>query len=134
MFVDASAIIAIIAGESDRLSLSARLAQSSEVYVSPIVVYEATTGLARLRACSMHDAEKLVSGFIDETHAGMIDITLGIARDAANAFARSVAANTRPNLTWAIASLTPARASATCRCSSKATILSIRISRWLEPV
>jgi ribonuclease VapC len=88
MFVDASAIIAIIAGESDRLSLTARLAQSSEVYVSPIVIYEATTGLARLRACSMHDAEKLVSGFIDETQAGMIDITLGIARDAASAFAR----------------------------------------------
>jgi ribonuclease VapC len=47
MFVDASAIIAIIADESDRLSLSARLAQAPEIYVSPVVVYEATTGLAR---------------------------------------------------------------------------------------
>jgi ribonuclease VapC len=57
MFVDASAIIAIIAGEADRLSLSARLAQSSEVYVSPIVVYEAMTGLARLRPSSRRLAQ-----------------------------------------------------------------------------
>lgn len=34
MFVDASAIIAIIADEPDRLSLSARLAQASEIFVS----------------------------------------------------------------------------------------------------
>jgi ribonuclease VapC len=88
MFVDASAIIAIIAGESDRLSLSARLAQAPEIYVSPVVVYEATTGLARQRACSIEDAEKLVSLFVEEVRAGMIDISAGIAREAARTFGR----------------------------------------------
>ena len=88
MFVDASAIIAIIADEPDRLSLSARLAQAPAIYVSPIVVYEATTGLARQRACSIEDAEKLVSLFVDEVRAGMIDISAGIAREAARAFGR----------------------------------------------
>ncbi|WP_158818989.1 type II toxin-antitoxin system VapC family toxin [Methylocapsa sp. S129] len=88
MFVDASAIIAIIADEPDRLSLSARLAQAREIYVSPFVVYEATTGLARQRACSIEDAEKLVALFVDEARASMIDITVGIAREAARTFGR----------------------------------------------
>jgi ribonuclease VapC len=88
MFVDASAIIAIIADESDRLSLSARLARAPEIYVSPVVVYEATTGLAHQRACSIEDAEKLVDLFVDEIRAGVIDVTVKIARDAARAFAR----------------------------------------------
>jgi ribonuclease VapC len=88
MFVDASAIIAIIADESDRLSLSARLAQAAEIFVSPIVVYEATTGLARRRACSIEDAENLVSAFIEEIRAGMIDISAAIAREALQAFGR----------------------------------------------
>ena len=88
MFVDASAIIAIIADEPDRLSLSARLAQTAQVFVSPVVVYESITGLARRRACSILDAEKLVSAFLDEVRAEMIDIDAGIASQAAHAFGR----------------------------------------------
>ena|SRR5665213_3596651 len=88
MFVDASAIIAIIAGEPDRLSLSARLAQATAIYVSPIVVYEATMGLVRQRACAIEDAEKLVGLFVEEIRADMIDIGAGIAREAARAFGR----------------------------------------------
>jgi ribonuclease VapC len=88
MFVDASAIIAIIADEPDGLSLSARLAQASEVYVSPIVFYEATAGLARRRACSIPEAETLVDDFIAEVRAAMIDINADMARQAMHAFAR----------------------------------------------
>jgi ribonuclease VapC len=86
MFVDASAIIAIIADEPDRLSLSARLAQAAEIFVSPIVVYEATTGLARRRACSIQVAENLVRAFMEELRASMIDISAAIAREALLAF------------------------------------------------
>ncbi len=85
MFVDASAIIA---DEPDRLSLSARLAQASEIFVSPIVVYEATTGLSRRRACSIEDAENLISAFMEDVGAGVIEISAGIARGAARAFGR----------------------------------------------
>jgi ribonuclease VapC len=88
MFVDASAIIAIIANEPDRLSLSARLAQASEVYVSPIVLYEATTGLARLRACSIDEAQDLVGLFTNEVRASVTDITAALAHQAALAFER----------------------------------------------
>ena len=88
MFVDASAIIAIIAGESDRLSLSGRLAQAAQVFVSPIVVYEAMTGLARRRACSMDEAGQLIGAFLEAVRAEMIDINSELARQAAGAFER----------------------------------------------
>jgi ribonuclease VapC len=86
VFVDASAIIGIIGDEEDRLSLSARLAQASKVYVSPIVLYEATAGLARKRACPIEQAEELVDLFIEETSAQIIQISAAIGREAIKAF------------------------------------------------
>lgn len=86
MFVDASAIIGIIADEEDRLSLSARLAKAGKVYVSPVVLYEATAGLARKRACPIEQAEELVDLFIEESSAEMIQITAAIGREAIKAF------------------------------------------------
>jgi ribonuclease VapC len=88
MFVDASAIIAIIAQEAEAGDLSARLARADRVAVSPIALYEATTGLARKRACSIEDAASLVEEFAEATGARIIDITAAIARDAARAFGR----------------------------------------------
>jgi ribonuclease VapC len=88
MFVDASAIIAIIADEADAGDLSGRLARGERVAVSPIALYEATTGLARKRACSIEDAASLVEEFAEATGARIIDITAAIARDAARAFGR----------------------------------------------
>jgi ribonuclease VapC len=88
MFVDASAIIAIIAQEAEAGDLSARLARADRVAVSPIALYEATTGLARKRACSIEDAASLVEEFAEATGARVVDITAAIARDAARAFGR----------------------------------------------
>ncbi len=88
MFVDASAIIGIIGGEEDRLSLAARLSQGSAIYVSPIVIYEATVGLARKRVCPIEQAEELVQLFVQETAAQMIDIDESISHDAIRAFAQ----------------------------------------------
>jgi len=86
MFVDASAIIGIIGDEDDRLPLSARLAQAAQVYVSPIVIYEATAGLARKRVCPVEQAEELVMLFLQETAAQMIEIDTGIGQAAIHAF------------------------------------------------
>jgi ribonuclease VapC len=88
MFVDASAIIAIIAEEAEARDLAARLARAARVAVSPIALYEATTGLARQRVCSIEDAASLVEEFVEATGARIIDITAAIARDAARAFGR----------------------------------------------
>ena len=88
MFVDASAIIAIIAEEVDGGEIAARLARAERVVVSPIVMYEATTGLARKRACSIEDAAGLVEEFVEATGATIVDVTAAVARDAARAFGR----------------------------------------------
>ena len=88
MFVDASAIIAIIAEEAEARDLAVRVARAERVAVSPIALYEATTGLARKRACSIEDAASLVEEFAEATGARIIDITAAIARDAARAFGR----------------------------------------------
>lgn len=86
MFVDASAIIAIIGDEDDALSLAARLGQASKVFVSPMVIYEAVAGLARKRACPIEDAEDLVELFAEETQAQIIPISAAIGRTAIRAF------------------------------------------------
>jgi ribonuclease VapC len=86
MFVDASAIIGIIGGEEDRLSLSARLAQASRVYLSPIVICEATAGLARKRACPIEQARILVDLFIEETSTEIIEISATVGQEAIEAF------------------------------------------------
>jgi ribonuclease VapC len=86
IFVDASAIIAIIGEEEDALSLSSRLVQVSTICVSPVVIYEAVTGLARKRACPIADAEEMVDDFTMATQAQIIDISAEIGRDAVKAF------------------------------------------------
>ena len=86
MFVDASAIIAIIGDEDDALSLAARLGQASKIFVSPMALYEAVAGLARKRACPIVDADQLVDLFVDETQAQIIPISAAIGRTAIMAF------------------------------------------------
>jgi ribonuclease VapC len=58
------------------------------VIVSPIVIFEATTGLARKRACPIDEAESLVAEFIDATRGQVLEITAAIGGDAARAFSR----------------------------------------------
>jgi ribonuclease VapC len=86
IFVDASALIAIVDGEDDAVSLAARLAGGLSVYISPMVVYESITGLARKRACTIEVAERAIDIFIDQTDAQTLDITAEIGRDAVQAF------------------------------------------------
>ena len=59
MFVDASAIIAIIIGEPERLAFEARLEQADRIYTSPLAIYEAVMGVARIRRLSISDAHTL---------------------------------------------------------------------------
>lgn len=88
MFVDASAIIAIIAQEQDWLSLAARLERAERVHVSPLSIWEATVGLVRERKCPLEEAEQLVRAFIEQTGATVIPITDSIGHEALKAFER----------------------------------------------
>lgn len=88
MFLDASAIVAILGREPDAAELAARLARASEIYVSPLSLYEAVLGLARLRGLALADAHRLVGQLVEDSRAKLIAIDGDIGRGAVDAFAR----------------------------------------------
>ncbi|CAN7724687.1 type II toxin-antitoxin system VapC family toxin [Phyllobacterium sp. LjRoot231] len=86
IFVDASAIISILDEEADASSLAVRVAGASTVFVSPMALYEAVTGLARKRVCPIDEAQEMVDDFTTATQAQIVEITAEIGRDAVKAF------------------------------------------------
>ncbi len=88
MFLDASAIIAIIARESDAAALAGRLRQASEVHTSPIAIYEAVLGLARVGNMSIQDAQIVLTRFLEELQAQIMSIGAEVGRSAIAAFNR----------------------------------------------
>ena len=88
MFLDASAMIAIIARETDAPTLAGRLRQANEVHTSPIAIYETVLGLARVGDTSIQDAQIVLNRFLEEVRAEIISITAEIGRGALTAFER----------------------------------------------
>lgn len=85
MFVDASAIIAIIAQEEGWESLASRLSQAPRTLVSALSVWEAVIGLSREAQIPFEQAEALVDRFVEETKAEMVEIGATIGREALRA-------------------------------------------------
>jgi ribonuclease VapC len=88
MFLDASAIIAIIARESDAAALAGRLRQANEVHISPIAIYEAVLGLARVGNTSILDAQIVLNRFLEESRAHIMPISAEVGCSAIAAFDR----------------------------------------------
>jgi ribonuclease VapC len=88
MFLDASAVIAILASEDDAASLTARLDRAHEVHTSAVAIYEAVVGLARIGNVPADDASALVDGLLDETNATIVPIDGATGREAVAAFFR----------------------------------------------
>jgi ribonuclease VapC len=88
MFLDASAIVSIIAREADAEALAARLAEASDLYTSPIAVYEAVLGLARTGSMSINDAYSMLDDFLEQVRAVIMPINAEIGRAAVAAFER----------------------------------------------
>jgi len=88
MFVDASAIVAIIVSESDADDLGTRLAEAEQFYTSALACYEATLGVARVLNLTVDVALSLVDDFAAEADAEITPITAEIGREAVRAFAR----------------------------------------------
>ena len=65
MFVDASAMVAILTSEADGDALSERLASATERYTSGIAVFETVAALARVRTFSIDEARAIVARFLD---------------------------------------------------------------------
>ena len=85
MFIDASAIVAIIASEPDSGPLLQRTEQASPCYVSALSVWEATRGLSRKREWSPDEAESIVRRFLEGIAAIHVPIDEYIGREAIRA-------------------------------------------------
>ena len=88
MFVDASAIVAILVEESDAASLTKRLEQAVAPCTSPIAIYEAVAGVARVRTVEIRTAETILDRFLDQARVRVVPITAEIGRGALTAFER----------------------------------------------
>jgi ribonuclease VapC len=102
MFVDASAIVAILNEEADAAALSARIEKhKGPVYVSALARFEASTGLARAKGRAetrptaeiLRQAEVVVDAFAETIGAKDVEISREIGRLALEAnrrFGRAV--------------------------------------------
>jgi ribonuclease VapC len=88
MFIDASAIVAILAQEPEAAVLTSRLARNGRLYTSPLALYEAALGLARSARIPIAIAQTEIDQFTDEAGVQLIAITPEMGRDAIAAFER----------------------------------------------
>jgi len=88
MFVDASAIVAILVEESDAASLTKRLEQAVAPCTSPIAIYEAVAGVARVRTVEIRTAETILDRFLEQARVRVVPITAEIGCGALTAFER----------------------------------------------
>ena len=86
--VDASAIVAILAGEPEGDVLLAALEGEVQIATSPVAIYEAVLGLARVLRLSVEDAEVSVMEFLRLTRIVVHPIEPETVHVALQAFAR----------------------------------------------
>jgi ribonuclease VapC len=86
VFVDASAIVAILTAESEADSLIDRLERAIRPITSPIAIFEATLGLCRKTHVSVEEAEIDVIAFL--TQARISPVPVNDATSALQAFSR----------------------------------------------
>jgi len=88
MFVDASAIVAILTKEPDGEWLASALDKAEAPITSPLAIYEATLGLCRKQRGSVAQALDDVYALIEAAGIRLVDIPSEAADLALDAFAR----------------------------------------------
>lgn len=88
MFLDASALTAILAPEEDGAALADRLASAEQCFVSALVIWETTVALARIRQSPIEVAKTLVDKLLAEIGALVIPVDAAIGTLALDALAR----------------------------------------------
>ncbi|MDO9417534.1 type II toxin-antitoxin system VapC family toxin [Pararhizobium sp.] len=74
MFVDASAIIAILTGEPDGEAFAKAIDASAHPVSSVLAVFEATVGLFRKKTMPMQEADAAVQAFIEAARITVLPI------------------------------------------------------------
>jgi len=88
MFVDASAIVAILTREADADELADALDAARSPITSPVAAFEATLGVCRKRHASVAEAQEDVSEFLGTAGVRTVSITGKEAEAALDAFSR----------------------------------------------
>ena len=88
MFLDASALIAVMVPESDGDEIAAKLAAADQVVVSPLVIWESVVAMARIRRSPALVAQHSVEMFLIQIGAEIMPIDKGIGAAAIAAFTR----------------------------------------------
>jgi ribonuclease VapC len=88
MFLDASAIIAVLASEAEAAMFSARINGPEKAFTSPMAIYEAILGLSRASDIQLQDAQKAVNRFVEETNTEVVPIDFTTGAEAVLAFSR----------------------------------------------
>ena len=88
MFVDASALVAILTLEEGHHALADGLRRAKVRMTSGIAVYEAALAIARLMAMPAIEAHTIVIDFLARTRIGMVPIATNEAEAAVAACAR----------------------------------------------
>lgn len=88
MFVDASALTAILTGESDERELLRRLQGGAGRQTSPMAIWETVVAVARRRRMEIDDAENVVESFLGLADIRVAAVPAEARHIAVAAFAR----------------------------------------------
>jgi ribonuclease VapC len=88
MFVDASAIVAILTREPECDALADLLEEARSPITSPIAIFEAVLGLCRKHRASVEEVEGDIRDFIEITHLQVVSVTERESETALAAFSR----------------------------------------------
>ena len=88
MFIDASAIVAILTREPEADALADTLEGARGPITSPLAIFEATLGVCRKRHASVAEGQADVLEFLEIVGVRTVAITIKEAEGALDAFAR----------------------------------------------
>jgi ribonuclease VapC len=88
MFIDASALVAILVREAEAADFARRTRQATVRHTSPVAIYEAALAISRVRRISVDLADNLVERLLATAAIQIISITPEVGRLAIRAFAQ----------------------------------------------
>jgi ribonuclease VapC len=88
MFLDASAVVAILVREADWELLDSKIEKAKLRQISAMAIYEAVLGVARKLSCGLVEARMAVETFLREANAVTIAIDAAIGAEAISAHER----------------------------------------------
>ena len=88
MFIDASAIVAILTREPEADTLADLLSGATAPITSPIALFEAVAGICRKRQLDVVTAEKAVHDFLHTAGIAVVPVTAADGATALTAFSR----------------------------------------------